>query len=548
MESVFVTENPTDIDLFVNECNEVAKVKIGEIFQLNDNTLSMCCVHCSQEFHYFTEFSLHIQEHFFRGDVTQSNELRDVNSIKPFEDGSLQNVTEDMEGNAEEGSFDENEMFDADLELLDEWASEKIQNNLNLFEPEINVKSLEKLPEPSKYIKGTDYEKFDDNFRCLVCSFESTEWDSFQTHLLTHSNASNILCPLCSKGFTTVSYVRKHVNRTHKMKITADKIREAQPSFSGLVDVPPNWPTESKSFVEGEDYEKANGRFKCLTCGREMLDHIKEHLLTHSNAKDVFCPICDKPFIAVSYVRKHVNRAHKMKITADEIKAAQNITDFSDNKRQFDSIQMTLNVAPATLNNRIENPKKNFECFDCHRQFTGLSSLRIHLKLHSGIKYNCPYCDKLFAMRSYVRDHIVALHGIKREEIPKDSICQATGMLISQSPPNIEWFECNLCKNRYNKKQTLRQHMKTHTAGPFLCVTCGAVYKSIANLRYHMERHQADPNNRHKCLHALCNKTYPTRRSALSHYRTIHLRQGKERPNKVKKPKTDNPLTLENTK
>lgn len=535
MESVFVTENPTDIDLFVNECNEVQKLKIGEIFQLKDNSLLLCCIHCLQEFQYFTEFSLHIQEHFLRGEVAQSKEIKEFDSINLYEERELQNVNEPSKPGVEEQIFaaDESVVFDEDLDLLEGWSEEKFENSQNIFEPEINVKnSLEKLPEPSSFIEGTDYEKSGDTFRCLICAHESTKCELFRDHLLTHTNAPNILCPLCSKAFTTVSYVRKHVNRTHKMKITADKIRESQPSFSSLVDVSPVKPLETRSFVEGEDYEKINGRFKCLTCCREMLDHIKEHLLTHSNAKDVYCPICDKPFIAVSYVRKHVNRAHKMKITAEEIKAAQTSTDSPMDTENFGGNQLPSMV----LSSRIENPQKNFECFDCHRQFMGLSSLRIHLKLHSGVKYSCPYCGKVFAMRSYVRDHIVALHGIRREEIPKDSIRQATGMLELEPRPNVDWFECNLCKNRYSKKQTLRQHIKTHTSGPFLCVICGAVYKSIASLRYHTERHQADPDNRHKCLYASCDKTYPTRRYMLSHYRTIHLNKRKRKP-KINKPK-----------
>lgn len=81
-------------------------------------------------------------------------------------------------------------------------------------------------------------------------------------------------------------------------QITADKIREAQPSFNpSAIPASAVKPMETRSFFEGVDYEKSKGRFKCLTCGREMLDHIKEHLMTHSNDKNVFCPICHKRFI-----------------------------------------------------------------------------------------------------------------------------------------------------------------------------------------------------------------------------------------------------------
>lgn len=560
MESIYVTENPIDIGRFVNECNEMPKLKIGEIFSMNGNDFLMCCFHCAQEFHYFTEFTLHIQEHYRRGEIGQL--------VKEIDDGeecsdSRQNEIDKTIVSGPENDFmnDEFPLLDTDFELLNEPIDKsKLQNHANhiVLEP---ITAPNASFEPIQFVEGTDYEQENSHsYRCLICAHQSTAgWQYFRTHLLTHSSTPCIHCPICSKTFQNVSYVRKHVNRTHKLKITADKIRAAQSTFSGatpmdgIVSTTPETAEQSqqigepiKSFVEGEDYEKSNGRFKCLTCGREMLDHIKEHLLTHSNEKNVYCPLCDKAFIAVSYVRKHVNRAHKMKITAEEIKIAQTTIDTSiksETKIDLERIRCPLRnddkqtikmTAVATM------AQKNFECFECHRPFTGLNSLRIHLKLHSnsnsGIKYLCPYCEKLFAMRSYVRDHIVAMHGIKRDEIPKDSIRQATTVATtqstvfsdSQSNANIS-FKCDQCQKTFETKQTLRQHIKTHTNGPFLCVICGVVYKSLANLRNHMERHQADPKSRHKCMNASCQKTYPTRRYMLNHYRSIHLQKGKRK-------------------
>ncbi|XP_055302209.1 zinc finger protein 26-like [Sitodiplosis mosellana] len=550
MESVFVTENPIDINLFVSECNDVPKLKVGEIFQLRDNSLSMCCVHCLQEFQYFTEFSLHIQDHqFLHSDVAQLREVKEGDSNRlAYADEISQLDTAYGYGQSnvkaetvreEGGGGNDSEFFGKDLELVEGWSDEDfVDNNQSIFEPEINVESFEKLPATPSFIEGTDYERLNGKYRCLTCNaHENAKWEHFKDHLLTHSNVRNIFCPICAKGFSAIAYVRKHVNRTHKTKITADKIREAQPSFNpSAISVSPVKTMETKSFVEGEDYEKSNGRFKCLTCDREMLDHIKEHLMTHSNDKNVFCPICHKRFITISYIRKHVNRFHKRRINAEQIKLAQSSFHIL-NKRKPSVHPSDVALAVVLSQNKLENVEKNFECFVCHRHFMSLSSLRIHLKLHSGIKFCCPHCDKLFAMKSYVRDHIVAMHNIRREEIPSDSIRQATGNVASEQrrlqPANAALFECNLCKNQYSNKQTLRQHMKTHTtASPFLCVSCGAVYKSIANLRYHMERHQADPNKRHMCNE--CKKTYPTRRYMLSHYRTIHLNKRKRKPKKDK--------------
>lgn len=75
------------------------------------------------------------------------------------------------------------------------------------------------------------------------------------------------------------------------------------------------------------------------------------------------------------------------------------------------------------------------------------------------------------------------MHGIKRDDIPNDSIKQATDGSTYTSRPVIESYECYLCKNKYKKRNRLREHMNSHISGPFLCVICGAVYKSTDTLR-----------------------------------------------------------------
>lgn len=185
MESVFVTENPIDINLFVSECNEVQKWKIGEVFQLRDNSLSMCCVHCLQEFQYFTEFSLHIQDHhYLRGDVAQLGEIKGGNSNKPTYTDDLSHLDTaygytQPKAKAETAKRRGNnsELFGKDLEFVEGWSDEDFVNNSqDIFEPEINLDSFEKLPATPTFIEGTDNEK-----------------------------ANGIFCPICAKAFSAVS-------------------------------------------------------------------------------------------------------------------------------------------------------------------------------------------------------------------------------------------------------------------------------------------------------------------------------------------------------
>lgn len=185
MESVFVTENPIDINLFVSECNEVQKLKIGEIFQLRDNSLSMCCVHCLREFQYFTEFSLHIQDHhYLRGDVAQLGDIKGENSNKLTYTDDLSHLDttygySQFKAKAEtaKGRGNNSELLSKDLEFVEEWSDEDfIDNSQGIFEPEINVKSFEKLPAIPSFIEGADNEK-----------------------------SNGIYCPICAKAFSAVS-------------------------------------------------------------------------------------------------------------------------------------------------------------------------------------------------------------------------------------------------------------------------------------------------------------------------------------------------------
>lgn len=587
MESVFIGENLID-NPWTNVSNQLEKLKIGEVYQLLDSSLSICCSHCTQEFQYFTEFSLHIQEHYLRNEIAQLKEIKEELSIElPTESVTDESVpeTEHITVSPEIKC----EVFDYDNFHAD-WSDEEVDEDNHLT---VESEAERKRNDKQTIIEGTDYEKNENKYKCLTCDHETNEWNNLTDHLLIHSSPKGVLCPICSKLFAKIVYVQKHANRTHNIYISIDKIRAAQPNTRPNIkpDLIPSIKSKPnvKTYAEGIDYKRAGKAFECLTCKRRMIkfDHMKEHLLTHSNDKNVLCPFCARAFITESYVRKHVNRTHKLRITTEQIKAAQLTINISQTQKKWatekdaqsnkirksnfnasddekaiqclfcekrfnkaryvqkhmrlihakpmtigdimnlqpirkdkNEINESLNTQDDTENGNNENDKntikglqmaskengmgKNFECFECHKQFVSLNSVRIHLKLHSGIKYSCPHCFKIFAMKSYVRDHIVIVHGIKRDDIPKESILQVTENYINTPRPNVEMFECYLCKNQYKKRNRLREHLHSHISGPYLCVICGAVYKSTDTLRHHMERHKANPNEPHQC--AECGK------------------------------------------
>lgn len=238
------------------------------------------------------------------------------------------------------------------------------------------------------------------------------------------------------------------VNRTHNKRITADEIKAAQPS----IDV-----SQKKKEWEMEKNQKM---IKAASVGSTSAAAIEKGAIR--------CLFCEKRFTKARYAQKHMRLIHAKPLAIGDVLSSQPST--------IQTTSSTTIKVEAGDDNEKE-PAKNFECFECHKQFVSSNSVRIHMKLHSGIKYICPYCDKTFAMKSYVRDHIVIMHGIKRDDIPRDCIRQATDNFIYTPRPNVDLFECYLCRNHYRKRNRLREHMHTHISGPFLCTICGAVYK-----------------------------------------------------------------------
>lgn len=42
------------------------RIKMGEVFQLHNEAVILSCFYCAEEFEYFTEFTLHAQEHLIQ--------------------------------------------------------------------------------------------------------------------------------------------------------------------------------------------------------------------------------------------------------------------------------------------------------------------------------------------------------------------------------------------------------------------------------------------------------------------------------------------------
>lgn len=527
MESVFVSESLIDINQLASDASN--KLKIGEIFQLRDNTLSMCCTNCFQEFQYFTEFSLHIQDHFLRGEIAQLKEIKEEIRIEvqtPYnESSSSELLVLEPEIKCEVLNQGENDdFFDYDSDFAWSNHSDDQSNPVEGIEPmrkwpeNVYISATLNPPASQPIVEGTDYEKVEDKFKCLTCDHVTAKLKHLKEHVSIHTNVKHVVCPLCNKLFASISYVRKHLNRTHQVKMSGEEIKKAQPfsNSTDVVDLPPVFvsaplpttpvldkpePTrktcvEAKSFVEDVDYSRSDNGFNCLTCTRQMAkwDHMKEHLLTHSSEKNVYCPLCAQAFITESYVRKHVNRTHKQRITAEEIKAAQSNIDIAQTKERWMAAQekkmakqVKLNRAKATTTSSEEG---TIRCLDCIKWFTKPRYAQKHMRLiHAKMLTIGELISAQLSLPNIVYDDGDDIgDGGGNESVEEVQLIVKTESndTDTKNTESDKCFECFECRKKFARTNSLRIHMKLHSGVKFSCPYCDKVFAMKSYVRDHI--------------------------------------------------------------
>uniref|UniRef100_A0A8C6KN90 C2H2-type domain-containing protein n=1 Tax=Nothobranchius furzeri TaxID=105023 RepID=A0A8C6KN90_NOTFU len=195
--------------------------------------------------------------------------------------------------------------------------------------------------------------------------------------------------------------------------------------------------------------------------------------------KSFSCPECGKQFLHEWSLQKHMRvTGHSAKRSSDYLVNTKSVS----HEQHVDSCR------------KVQTQLKSFSCDDCEKRFSRISSLNIHMRVHTGqISFVCEVCGQRFRHKTNLNRHKIVHTGLKL------FACEVCGQRFSQKANlNIHMrvhtgqkpYVCELCGQRFSQKCSLISHVNVHTGQkPFVCEICGQRFSQKTHLNSHVRVH-----------------------------------------------------------
>ncbi|XP_060040704.1 zinc finger and BTB domain-containing protein 40 isoform X2 [Erinaceus europaeus] len=300
--------------------------------------------------------------------------------------------------------------------------------------------------------------------------------------------------------------------------------------------------------------DSAKKSFICKACDKSF--HFYCRLKVHmkrcrmAKSKQVQCTECSETKLSKKELEKHQLEAHgaggelnipkkkkkRLPVTCDlcgrEFAHASGM-QYHKLTEHFDEKPFSCEecgakfAANSTLKNhlRLHTGDRPFMCKHCLMTFTQASALAYHTKKkHSeGKMYACQYCDAVFAQSIELSRH-VRTHTGDKPYVCRDcgkGFRQANGLSIHlHTFHNIEDpYDCKKCRMSFPTLQDHRKHIhEVHSKEYHPCPTCGKIFSAPSMLERHMVTHVG--GKPFSC--GICNKAYQQLSGLWYHNRTHH--------------------------
>lgn len=333
------------------------RIKLGEIFHIENNGYEFTCGHCLFDFKQFADFAAHIQEYLeemimyqrpIDVDSESGSEVPYDSDIVIDEVAMQQMMQRDdlYIDEAVPGDFDNDSQESRDIEFVKELSPSRGQES-NTEKPTDDDVVYVVIGDDDSDNDIADADDDDDDFdesgyaaldndddyknandSNLVNNEILNEPD--QSGTSTPPTDGGYKCPLCKSCYSTIYFLQMHLNNYHSKNaiynyltvatknpskkvnhMPLSKCIEDLPSENILLEHSPETDEYSKYVFEFRFEKTATGLGKCPKCNfTGIISKVKNHVFTHLKKKLFTCMICKQKYHTLAKCRHHMRKMH----------------------------------------------------------------------------------------------------------------------------------------------------------------------------------------------------------------------------------------------
>ncbi|KAM9115893.1 zinc finger and BTB domain-containing protein 40 isoform 5-T7 [Pangshura tecta] len=280
------------------------------------------------------------------------------------------------------------------------------------------------------------------------------------------------------------------------------------------------WKVNSESQIEAMDKEEEK-------VGGASAKEQKEPQEKTPSKKNFVCKACEKSFHFYCRLKVHMKRCRVAKGKQVQCKEC---SEIMTSKKELEKHQLEAHGGPESAGTAKKKKKRlPVTCDICGREFAHASGMQYHkLTEHFDEKpFSCEECGAKFAANSTLKNHL-RLHTGDRPFMCKHCLMtftQASALAYHTKKKHSEgkMYACQYCDAVFAQSIELSRHVRTHTGDkPYVCRECGKGFRQANGLSIHLRTFHniEDPYDCKKCR-----MSFPTLQEHRKHIHEVHSRE-----------------------